>query len=135
MYNEFKKNMFTFSTSIIEFGKEVREAVDILGINRLEELNFHKGDVKKSLLSRMNIPDCAKIAKCLNFETGSFISSAELKIKFKQLYEKLKINKTAKATDILNYYEVRDNKEITKWLNGKSVKGYMIIRSKIVIKK
>lgn len=135
MYNEFKKNMFTFSTSIIEFGKEVREAVDILGINRLEELNFHKGDVKKSLLSKMNIPDCAKIAKCLNFETGSFISSAELKIKFKQLYEKLKINKTAKATDILNYYEVRDDKEISKKIDGKVIKGYMIIRSKIVIKK
>ena len=41
--------------------------------------HFHKGDVKKSLLSKMNIPDYAKIAKCLNFGTGDFISTAELK--------------------------------------------------------
>jgi hypothetical protein len=47
------------------------------------------------------------------------------------VYNSLDVKKCAKATDILGYYEV---KECTKKINGKSTKGYVIIKPKIIVK-
>ena len=67
----------------------------------------------------------------LKLSIGDFISSKESKELFKTLYNELGIKKTAKGTDIMNYYEV---KESTKKINNKSTNGFTIIRSKIIVK-
>lgn len=140
-YLESKTNKFSFN---FNYDKDVKDAVDILGINRLEELNFHKGDVKKMLISRLNISDTSKIVKCLNFSTGEFIETSKLRLKFSEIYSILNIHKAVKGSDIMNYYDVKDNKEIIKRIDVRDEKtnivtstptrGYIIIRSKTIFK-
>ena len=129
MYNETSKLEFTFS---VEFDREVIDAVDKLGMVRLEELNFHKGDVRKALLCTTDLSDNLKVFKCLSFSTGEFVESSKLKALFKDIYSKLNIKKTAKGSDIADYFEVKESS--TRDKNGKVVKGYIIIRSKVIFK-
>ena len=67
----------------------------------------------------------------LKFSIGDFISNAEGKELFRELYNELGIKKTAKGTDIMEYYEVKETK---RDINGKSTRGFVIIRSKIIVK-
>ena len=113
-----------------EFDSLVIDAVDKLGVEELQRLNFHKGDIKKALLGLTNLSDDIKVFKCLNFSTGEFIATAKLKQMFKDIYSKLGINKTAKGSDILYYYEAKESS--SRDLNGKKIKGYIVIKSKVL---
>lgn len=129
MYNETSRLEFRFS---VEFDREVVDAVDKLGMAKLEELNFHKGDVRKALLGLTDLSDNLKVFKCLSYNTGEFIESSKLKINFNDIYTKLGIRKKAKGSDILDYYEAKESSARDK--NGKVVKGYIIIKSKVIFK-
>ena len=48
---------------------------------------------------------------------------------FNNIYKELSLSKTGKGTDISSYYDIKDTK---KTINGKSVKGFIIIRSKVI---
>ena len=62
--------------------------------------------------------------------SNGFISSKDLKVILTDAYKKSNISLTAKAKDILecNFIEVRNNKEMVKKIDGKSVKGFEIIK-------
>lgn len=140
-YLESKTNKFSFN---FDYDKDVKDAVDILGIKRLEELNFHKGDIKKILVGKMDISDTSKIMKCLKFSAGEFIETSKLRSIFREIYSSFNIKKTAKGSDIMNFYDVKDNKEIVKRIDIRDkttgvitstpTKGYIIIRSKTIFK-
>lgn len=127
MYDETSRLEFTFSS---EFDREVIDAVDKLGMAKLKELNFHKGDIRKALLNLTDLSDNLKVFKCLSFSIGEFVESSKLKVMFKDIYSKLGIKKTAKGSDITDYYEARESSSRNK--NGKVVKGYIIITNKSV---
>lgn len=125
VYAELSEHTFSI---VPDFSKEVIDAVDILGIERLKELNFHKGDISRALVSRMNTSEEIKVFKCLRLTKGEFYASNQLKTIFQSIYNDLELNKKAKGTDIRNYYEV---KTTTKKIDGKTTKGFIIITQKI----
>ena len=60
-----------------------------------------------------------------NVITGTFVSSKDLKAILKRIYLEFGITDAPKATDINNYFEV---KESVKTIKGKSVKGFLILK-------
>lgn len=111
----------------------LEDAINKIGYERMREI--HNITRVKELLINMNDinNNTDKIIKRLKLKLsiGDFISSKESKELFTTLYNELGIKKTAKGTDILDYYEVKESKTT---ISGKQVRGYIIIRSKIVVK-
>ena len=116
----------------------IRDAINLLGFEELKNCNYHIGNIKNKLIVRSDKNSSTKIFKMLNnklnLSTGEFIKSSIIKERLSEIYNSLGIDRKAKATDILNYYDVRDGKEISKRIDGNKVKGYLIIRSKVVFK-
>lgn len=113
----------------------LNDAINILGFDGIRECGYIITNVKAKLISNSDKGVENKIYSMLKnkraLSTGDFIESSKLKETFKSIYSELGINKTAKGSDINNYFEV---KESVKTISGKSVKGYVIIRSKIIFK-
>lgn len=116
---------------ISHIAKEVKEAVDTLGEKRLEELNYHKGNVLNALLVVSDVPVATKIFKSLKVSIGNTYSSKELKEMFASIYSKLEIKATPKGTDINNYYHT---KRATVKSGDRRVEVTRIIAPKIIIK-
>lgn len=114
-----------------DYSNLVIEAISKLGIERLEELNYHRGDVTKALTGILDASDEVNIAKAIKLNKQEFYSSAYLKSMFEDIYSKLNINANAKATDINNYYEV---KGVMRRIDGKPTRGYIILNKKLIIK-
>lgn len=115
-----------------EYPKIVIDAVEKLGIQRLEDINYHRGDTSKALIGMMDTSDEIKIMKMLNLRNSKFYSSSFLKDKFDNIYSSLDINATAKATDIKRFYEV---KSTVRKIKGSPVRGFMVILPKISVSK
>ena len=115
-----------------EYPKIVIDAVEKLGIQRLEDINYHRGDTSKALIGMMDTSDEVKIMKMLNLRNSKFYSSSFLKDKFDNIYSSLDINATAKATDIKRFYEV---KSTVRKIKGSPVRGFMVILPKISVSK
>lgn len=103
-----------------------KKAYDILGSGKLATLDYSETKINKAL-KEVEILDIAFKKLFLKINPG-FISSSDLKIKISDIYKELKIDKTAKASDIetSNLFEV---KKINKKINGKTVRGYEIIKN------
>ena len=128
-YVELSEAKFSFMP---EYDKVVRDAVSILGLSRIEELNFHKGDVEKALISKSDISEANKIMKMLlkdGLRAGVSKTNAELKQILSDIYSKLGIKKAATATQIEKYFDVTSTK-IT--VEDKRVSGYKLTGQKIV---
>lgn len=115
-----------------EYPKIVIDAVEKLGIQRLEDINYHRGDASKALIGMMDTSDEVKIMKMLNLRNSKFYSSSFLKDKFDNIYSSLDINATAKATDIKRFYDV---KSTVRKIKGSPVRGFMVILPKISVSK
>lgn len=113
----------------------LREAIQKLGFERIKELKYSITKVKQELLKLKGVSLETKIFTLLKsnnkISDGIFISSSDLKNIFNKVYNSLDIKKCAKATDILNYYEVKETK---RDISGKSTRGYVIIKPKIIVK-
>ena len=112
-----------------------KEAIQKLGFERIKELRYSITKIKEELLKLKGVSLETKIFTLLKsnnkISDGIFISSSDLKNIFNKVYNSLNVKKTAKATDILDYYEVKETKH---QINGKSTRGYVIIKPKIIIK-
>lgn len=60
------------------------------------------------------------------FKEGQFLPSKELKGRLVRVYEKTHINKTPTVKDLDLYFIT---KHTNKWIQGKSVKGYLLVKS------
>jgi putative ribosome biogenesis GTPase RsgA len=129
MYAGLIENKFSF---IPDFNDDVIKAVDKLGIARLEELNFHKGHIKEQLVKMLDISTEQKVLKAITLNKFDFYKTSDLKAKFQSIYDNLGIKKTAKGSDVKNYYNV---KETSKRIDGDVFKGYQILSEKVIIKK
>lgn len=127
-YNESLETMYSLQ---VEFDKIVIDAVEKLGMERLKELNFHKGDTKKALIGMLDVSESMKVMKLLDVTKLDFFSSADLKSMFADIYTRLDINATPKGTDITKYYHT---KKTTKRVDGKATGGYIILSPKIKFK-
>ena len=106
----------------------LKRAIEILGFDGIMLTNYNTAKIKDKLLRRSDIGLEAKIIKALDDRfkpvNGDFYKSVELKEIFRKIYTLLEIPKTAKGTDIETYY---DTKETTQRVEGKPVKGYIIL--------
>lgn len=115
----------------------VKEAYDVLGFEKLEKAKFNITNIRRKLLTIkgekfFNKEDKYKVRQILDtypeIEIGVFISSKKLKEIFNNIYLELEIKKTAKSTDLLEFY---DYQEKSKRLHGIVTKGYIPLCRKI----
>lgn len=112
----------------------LKKAISTIGFFGLKQLNYNTTNIKNALVNKMDISDETKVFKMLknyNINIGSFYSANELKKIFGSIYNKLGINKTAKGSDIHNYYNCVSMK---KKINGEVVSGYRVDSILLVIK-
>ena len=111
----------------------LNDAISILGFDGIRDCGYVITNVKAKLISNSDKGVEHKIYSLLKnkraLSTGDFIEASKLKEYFKAIYSELGIKKSAKGTDINTYFEV---KESVKTIKGKSVKGYIIVRSKVI---
>jgi hypothetical protein len=135
--NETEKYKFAINYPIrdLAFKKYpfLQEAITKIGFEGIEDCNYIITNIKAKLINKLDKSEENKIILALKnrlqFNNGDFIKTSDLKVKFNEVYSDLGITKKAKGSDITSYYEV---KETVKKINGKSEKGYIIIRSKII---
>ena len=105
----------------------ISKAYKELGYEAIKALKFEKSQIEKKLLIEDKLKSLEwKIANLLDLKNGEWISRKDLKDKFKNVYEELKINKIPTAEEISKYYEVREkSKKIDKTLT----RGFIIVRN------
>mgnify|MGYP004700965039 CR=1 FL=1 len=112
----------------------VQDAFNLLGVEEIRRLKYNVTGIKRCLIAKSDISYQNKIAQILSKEgirETIFISLADCKEKLQNAYNAVKINKTAKATDIEKYFIVNPS---SKTISDNKVKGYNIIKEKFVFK-
>jgi hypothetical protein len=111
----------------------LEEAIKVLGWNKIASLKYSQKEIKEALIiasDRTINNKIIKLFKMQGFTTGQFITLAEVKATINAIYAQCGITKTAKATDITEFFDVkRSNRRI----EGKQTEGLTIIRSRIII--
>ena len=105
-----------------------------LGPERIKALGYQKSKLEKDLQDILNInSNFSDIQNkvLVEFHVGQKIPLAEIKQKLKDIYCEFNYNKTAKATDLIEFFEVSECL-LTRVVDGekKRVKGYEIISKK-----
>lgn len=103
----------------------IYEAFDRLGETKMKALEYRKKDIENALLIISNESSFYyKVVKLLDLKVGRWYSRAEIKLKLKNIYKKLHIEKTAKGTDLKKWF---DFKLKNRQINGKLVSGIVVI--------
>lgn len=102
----------------------LKEYVDELGFDILKTLGYQESKIKvkfnESIGSKETSLRLKDVQDCLNFSIGDKYTSKQLKDLFSECFKSLSINKTSKASCVLDYYSVgRAN------ING--CRGYKIL--------
>lgn len=112
----------------------IKKAYDELGIKEIRRLNYHQTNIKKKIIAESDRPHKNKIFRILcqdGFSRNNWISRADCKIRIQNAYRLVGVGKTAKATDIDNYFEADEKtKRIEVGGTVKPVRGFQIIRDK-----
>lgn len=104
------------------------EAINKLGFERIETLNYVQKDIKNELLKISDSTNEEKVFLKLGYENGMFYSNSTIKRDLRNAYDSLGYDmRIAVATDIPKYYDVRNYR---KRINGKQVPGYIILGPK-----
>lgn len=96
----------------------IKQAYDELGSEKMKALNYRKNFIEEALTVSSQLDDSQKIVSLLKYRVGDLIPKKEVKSKLQDIYNQLRIKKTAKATDLANWYSITDH---NKWIEGKSV--------------
>ena len=107
-------------------------AVNILTIEKLIEMDFHKGNIRKALIGKLDTSENMRMVKFLKLKDGSFYTSTELLIKIKEACTIMDIDPINSATYIEKLYDMKGGKSITKTINGKKIRGYTIMGEKSI---
>lgn len=130
--------LFTFSNKPIYDSACIKypflmDAINKLGFDGIAQCGYIITNIKAKLISKSDSGLENKVFKLLknklNISNGDFVSSSKVKDILKDIYKELNINKTAKGTDINNYFEVKAG---SKNINKKTTTGFTIISNKII---
>ena len=88
----------------------------MLGSKRIKSLSYKESNLKNEIKNKNN--DSKVIHELDKLNINTFIECSKLK----DIYNKLGMKKTAKATDITRYYV--NSILVSKRINGKKCKGY-----------
>ena len=101
--NDGMYNLNCFRKSRIEIEKPlVKEAYDILGVEKVREMNYHQSNIKRELIKRKHETKDTKVFLMLDdqLEKQVAIPKSVIKEILSDIYKELSINKKAKATDL-----------------------------------
>lgn len=129
---EAKNNPFQFDMYCKD--SLVKKAIENLTPEEVRSVRYTRKGVEELLLSRNNrLNQATKVIKLVksNIRYNEFIKNDKLTSILASVYSQLGIEKKAKASDIKMYFDVTDN---VKKIDGKAVRGYYILREKIVVR-
>ena len=114
-----------------QFDEQVRSYILALGKDRLKALGYNKTKIDRELgIKLFNESDLGNHIRT-NFKIGDRYTLSDLKEKLRELYTKIGYKATPKASDILEYFEVRDVVSYEKF-DGKrkQIRGYELLNYK-----
>lgn len=111
---------------------KLRIIFEVLGKEKLRALNYNTTYIKKEigvvLFSETDLGNHIRST----FKTGDKYTLSNLKEKLRELYDSIGYEATPKASDILEYFEVREYSEYEKYSDGgrRKIRGYEILNYK-----
>ena len=110
----------------IEFAHPfIKEAYEKVGFDKMKALKFVQKDIQNQLIvSSKSRTLEGHIVSLLNYKIGQLLDKAEVKNTLQGIYNILEINKTAKASDLSQWYTIKNH---SKKINGNPVTKIKII--------
>ena len=102
----------------------IKQAYEELGAEKMKALKYRKAYIEDALLIVSELNNEQKIVKLLDFKVGEILGKSYVKFQLQSIYDTLGIRKTAKATDLSNWYSIKD---CEKTIEGKREKMLKII--------
>ena len=109
----------------------VREAYEKIGAAEVRNMKYHQSNIKRRLIAESRKNFAVKVVEMLDLalKKQTWIQSAKVKEKLQKIYDSLGIKKTAKATDIDEWYEVQRG---SRYIDGKNTACVMILRKTFI---
>lgn len=109
----------------------IKRAYEQLGVAKVQALKYHVGNIRRELVKKLPITNEYKIVKLVNdaFTKQTAIPKSTAKEKLQRIYDTLGISRTAKASDLANWYEI---KETSPKVNGKTIACVTIVRDRLI---
>ena len=105
----------------------VKEAYEKIGAVEVRRMKYHQSNIKRRLIAESSRNFAVKVVEMLDLALKKqiWIPSSKVKAELQKIYDSLGIKKTAKATDIDEWYEVRRE---SRKIDGKNIHCMMILR-------
>lgn len=109
---------------------EYRNCLNKLGIDRIKSLKYQKNLLLEEI-SRIRVVESGNLKTKIQseFQVNTFYSLTGIKDKLTKIYSEVGYNSVPKATDLLEYFELREQR-LTNQLTKKRELGYLIISLK-----
>lgn len=112
----------------------IQLAYDYLGDQEVERLKYNEVAIRKMVHYKLPATQAAiKAGMKQTFEVGSKYSLSDIKLYFKQLFKKLQIEISPKATLIKDYYRVKPDKVRDEKNHFSRKDGYKIVKKLFLI--
>lgn len=129
----YTKEMAKFRMAAFKKYPFILSAINKLGFDGIKELDYVQTNIKRKLCTMLDVNVETKIYKMLkmNISLGEFIPAKLAKTRLAEIYRQLGLTKVAKGSDIESFYNVNP---VSKRIDGKVVKGYVILTPKFILK-
>ena len=121
-----------FDIILLTLKKKLRDYIAILGLDGVKACGYNISDMKKEIEKILFDP--SKLSNYIYsvFNVGEKFTLADIKKKLANLYSSIGYNSVPKATDIRNYFDVREVLLNVKQEDGsrKRVRGYELLAKK-----
>lgn len=109
----------------------VREAYEKLGKDKVIAMKYHVSNIRRELVRILDAPMIYKVVGLANqvFPFQQAIPACKAKERLQHIYDQLGILRTAKATDLAEWYEIKNT---AQRIDGKSVACIVVVRDKFV---
>ena len=109
----------------------VKEAYEKIGAVEVRRMKYHQSNIRRRLIAESSRNFAVKVVELLDLalKKQTWIPSAKVKAELQKIYDSLGIKKTAKATDIEEWYEVRRE---SRKIDGKNTDCMMILRKAFI---
>lgn len=109
----------------------VREAYEKIGADGVREMKYHQSNIRRRLIAESQRNFAVKVVEMLDIALKKqvWIPAAKVKVELQKIYDTLGIKRTAKATDIDEWYEVERG---SRHIDGRNTRCVMILRKTFI---
>lgn len=131
-YGLSKENLEIVLDQILPKNSEIKYYYITLGPDNLKRLGYNSTNIKRELGIITFNPLVLQHYIFLDFKEGDRLTVVDIKDKLKKIYTEINYEKTPKATDILNYFEVKEISIYEKNSDGsrRRIRGYELLSKK-----